>query len=502
MKPCVFGIDDAHWIDSDSWLFLLDLIREPNAVLILTTRPLNEIEKPPALTQILEYPNTKVLKLDGLSPDHMVELTCQLLSVTSIPEDLQDIVNKKSHGVPLWCEELVETMLELQYLKIIEADENEPDDGSEQKCGRVVKLIVQDSLAASINGVEDIPIPDSVTGMVLARIDHMSADDQMTLKCAAIIGTSFTKGMLEAIIPNCNPVQFHKSLNTLAEAGIIECSVAAKMKTILIEETDDTIQSTVSKLQCSCLEKIEHPLAQKGHASYLPVDNCNDLQFVHHYVQETTYNLFTEAQRKQLHQAAAHFLESKAHKCKNCGGGDFMGGRHSSISKRKNITRKAFHGAGGARLQTAKERARANSSVSIEGNNPDQNKNDCSEADTFNRDKRPSMASVKVSGSNTMLDIDMQECHCDHVLASVYPQLVRHWRAAGEPHNTMVYLIEEASAAVATYNNMEATSLLQEAIVLTTQIEPNVVTNQELGRIQSLLGQVNILGCGVAVTVG
>ena len=70
-------------------------------------------------------------------------------------------------------------------------------------------------------GIADIPIPDSVAGMVLTRIDHMSATEQMVLKCAAILGTSFTRTMLQAIVPNYSPASFHAALNTLAQAGIV-----------------------------------------------------------------------------------------------------------------------------------------------------------------------------------------------------------------------------------------------------------------------------------------
>lgn len=332
MKPCVFGIDDAHWIDPDSWLFLLDLIREPNAILIFTMRPLHSIvKKPPALMEILGHPNTKVLKLEGLAPEHTVELTCRLLDVKTIPDQLKEIVHIKSHGVPLWCEELVETMLELDYLKIEDDGENEEATGASDSIRKRGKSVFihkfrerSGSIAADVITASDIPIPDSVTGMVLARIDHMSASVQMTLKCAAIVGTLFTRTMLQTIIPNCNTVALHNSLNTLAEAGIIECAVAAKRKAIMSEEMpEESLEKAASRLNCTCLETDEHvPTAShKYHSLSPPVNECENLEFVHHYVQETAYNLCTEAQRKELHEKAAHFLENQAHKCKNCGEG-------------------------------------------------------------------------------------------------------------------------------------------------------------------------------------
>ena len=482
MKPCVFGIDDAHWIDPDSWLFLLDLVHEPNAVLILTLRPIEKIEKkPPALMSILEHSSTEILKLEGLSLEHMVELTCRLLDVETIPDELKKIIHDKSHGVPLWCEELVETMLELDYLKIV--DEESEKKAKPRKSVFVRKL--QERRGSSISALPsagaDIPIPDSVTGMVLARIDHMSASEQMALKCAAVIGTVFARTMLQALIPNCNLIAFNNSLNTLAESGIIECAVAAKRKNC-ISEGEDMEDGSASRFECPCLENAKQgPLSagsHKYHHSYPPIKNCTNLQFVHHYIQETVYNLCTEAQRKTLHEAAAHFLESKAHKCKNCGGGDFMSGRHSSVKKKKSISRKVYHG-----TSTLKARERWNSVFDDQIRRP-------SEEGGLSGNRN----SIKLSGSgNIMLNIEMEECHCDEVLAKVYPQLVRHWRAAGDMRNTTIYLIEEASAAVATNNNMEALSLLQEASTIIEEMGNDVsVTKQELGRFQSVLGQVSV----------
>lgn len=117
-KPCVFGIDDAHWVDTDSWSFLLDLALDPNAILVMTTRQLKKDDKQSAaMMEILNHPHTKILSLEGLSPDDMVTLACNFINVDSLPEPLQQIIRERSHGVPLWCEELVETMVELKYLK-------------------------------------------------------------------------------------------------------------------------------------------------------------------------------------------------------------------------------------------------------------------------------------------------------------------------------------------------------------------------------------------------
>ena len=115
----MFGIDDAHWVDSDSWEFLQDLACDPNAILVMTMRPLKKGDKQSsAMTEILHHPHTKILTLEGLSPDDMVTLACSFIEVDTVPDLLQQIIRERSHGVPMWCEELVETMVELQYLKV------------------------------------------------------------------------------------------------------------------------------------------------------------------------------------------------------------------------------------------------------------------------------------------------------------------------------------------------------------------------------------------------
>ena len=70
-----------------------------------------------AMLEILNHTHTKIVHLKGLNMEYLFMMVCNLLSVDSLPEPLQKIIQERSHGVPLWCEELVETMIELQYMK-------------------------------------------------------------------------------------------------------------------------------------------------------------------------------------------------------------------------------------------------------------------------------------------------------------------------------------------------------------------------------------------------
>ena len=95
-----------------------------------------------------------------------------------------------------------------------------------------------------------------------------------------------------------------------------------------------------------------------------------------------------------------------------------------------------------------------------------------------------------ICASEVLAGVDLQDCQCDEVLAHVYPQLVRHWRAAGDIHKTLEYLIEAGSAAVSTFNNMEALSLLHVAKHILEEYGERMLTDVEHARLESLIAQV------------
>ena len=72
-------------------------------------------------------------------------------------------------------------------------------------------------------------VPDSVKDMVLARVDRMLPGEQLILKCASILGLSFPRNVLEAILPQSMASNVDIVLYNLAKEGILECSCLALM---------------------------------------------------------------------------------------------------------------------------------------------------------------------------------------------------------------------------------------------------------------------------------
>lgn len=46
-EPCVFAVENGHYIDNESWNFLEDLVSDSHAVLVVTLKPLNTISNFP-----------------------------------------------------------------------------------------------------------------------------------------------------------------------------------------------------------------------------------------------------------------------------------------------------------------------------------------------------------------------------------------------------------------------------------------------------------------------
>ena len=84
----LIAIDDAEYIDSDSWEYLADFVGN-SCIIALSLGPFRKDEIiPQAATDILEATTTIHMKLNGLDPQCMEPLLCQQMEVVSVPREL------------------------------------------------------------------------------------------------------------------------------------------------------------------------------------------------------------------------------------------------------------------------------------------------------------------------------------------------------------------------------------------------------------------------------
>lgn len=178
--PLLIVMEDLQWFDSASWALLADAQQKVKPLLLaLNTRPLPE-PAPQTFKQILETPQTQLIRLEAMSLDDVESLVCQRLGVRSIPSAIGRLVREKSEGNPFFAEELAHAL-------------------------RDTGLVIVDGYEARVNtqftNFDDLVLPDTLQAAITNRIDSLDPSQQLTLKVASVIGRIFTLRLLQAVYP-------------------------------------------------------------------------------------------------------------------------------------------------------------------------------------------------------------------------------------------------------------------------------------------------------------
>ena len=169
--PLVLVVEDLHWIDKTSEEFLNYLIGRlagSKILLILLYRPEYTYQ-----WGSKSYFNR--IGLDHLTIKSSAELVQAILDGGEVVTELQELILSRSAGNPLFMEEFTNTLLE---------------NGSIQKRNELYVLTKKYS---------DIEIPDSIQGIIAARMDRLEENLKHTMQVASVIGRDFSFKVLQSI---------------------------------------------------------------------------------------------------------------------------------------------------------------------------------------------------------------------------------------------------------------------------------------------------------------
>jgi predicted ATPase len=237
-------LDDAHWFDSASWALTRQVLAQVGPLLVvLATRPLME-PLPDDYRVLRQDPATERLQLEPLRPHDVATLVCDRLGVRRLPEPVVDLIEERAQGNPFFSEELAYALRDTGLIRIIAG-----------VC----------TIAPGAGSLSTVSLPETVQGVVAARIDRLAPGQELTLKVASVIGRLF--GF--PILCDVHPIE----LDTSVLGGFL----------------DD-----LARQDFTVLDTPEPDLA------YL---------FKHVVTQEVAYSLLLYAQRRQLHRAVAAWYE-------------------------------------------------------------------------------------------------------------------------------------------------------------------------------------------------
>lgn len=197
-RPTLLFLDDLHWSDGAS-LELVEAIYghpwEGPLVLVSAFRPEANASVSGVSGRLGE--GVTVLALRELTAEQSSLLVHGLLDVSGIPASLEERIVANSGGNPFYVEEMIRSCIQRGVIT-----------------RRNDRWVAEASL-------EEVPVPESVEGLVMSRFDRLGAHVKQAARVASVLGEEFTESHLTALGRD-----LRNELLPMAEAGLISITRA------------------------------------------------------------------------------------------------------------------------------------------------------------------------------------------------------------------------------------------------------------------------------------
>lgn len=231
-RPLGLILENAHDIDRASLTLLNDLLQEVKALSLMigiVRRPVPEL-----IIRFASISSTEI-QLGPLPPNELSVLTEGWLQEAGLDTRLANPIVNRALGNPLYARQLVETL----------AGSSEDAD----------------------TALERMNLPDGVSELIQSQIDRLDEDLKLTLRVAAVIGTTFSFDVLHRAHPSALPT------------------------TILLNQL-----TMLERMQI--IVRVNDPEGEPGYA------------FVQTAVRQVIYERLIRSDRERLHRAVAEVLEA------------------------------------------------------------------------------------------------------------------------------------------------------------------------------------------------
>ncbi len=281
LENTIFVFEDAHWIDSQSWIMLQMVLPQltVGAMVMIVTRPPNMISQQKAggvdqalkseeevledqwledddrikfsriLAALKENSSIKLMELGTMNHDTMRTLIAKTLDVGSekVSDEFVTLMDQKAGGIPMYLSSMTNWLKERDMVK---------KDG--------------DGNIFFTGDINEIKFPSSIMDTVHERIDSLDDEAKVLIKVCSCFGFEFRQENLENVAP-----QFLSS--------------------------KDALQSTLATL------------AARGLVVAVTGESVSKMmKFTHQIITECAHNLMLDSQRRQVHRAIVEEYENSS----------------------------------------------------------------------------------------------------------------------------------------------------------------------------------------------
>jgi len=200
-NPLAIIFDDLHWADEASLNLLLnlsDLTETQSILFICMSRPDKTVPSWDTMEKIQQKIGDKYssISLEPLRVEQTEVMLSNLLGMKDMPKNIRNLIVEKADGNPFFIEELIRSLIETK------------------------QLVRENSHWRAVSDDAKISLPNTLRGVLSARIDRLPETSKHVLQNAAVIGRLFDLRVLKRLTSLNGG--FDSQVEYLREASLIE----------------------------------------------------------------------------------------------------------------------------------------------------------------------------------------------------------------------------------------------------------------------------------------
>ena len=245
-RPLVLVFEDLHWIDPTSLDLLERLMPLTDSVALMIIGVFRPTRHEPSwrFHEVAERDHAHrytSIALEPLDADSSRELVAHLLEVEDLPEKVRALILSKAEGNPFFVEEVIRSLLDANL------------------------VVRENSHWRATREIENIAVPDTLAGVITARLDRLDEESKRVAQTASVIGREFRYDTLADIHDGRQPLS--ESLTDLQRRELVRAKSRVPHRVDMFKHalTQETAYASLllssrrelHRRVAECLEKID-----------------------------------------------------------------------------------------------------------------------------------------------------------------------------------------------------------------------------------------------------